>query len=106
MTPRHTDQDVGDLYCAIRDALARDAMERGWARRWLDFMRPAASRVRREALVADAYVTWKNERPLPEEREVLPLNHNATSMALAMVRAQRRGQHYAPPNVVNVKGDN
>lgn len=105
MTVRHSDQDVGELYCAIRDALARDAMERGWARRWLDFVRPEAARARREALVAAAYVAWKDARPLPEEREVQPLNHRATTLALDMVRAQRRGQHYAPARVISVRSN-
>jgi hypothetical protein len=99
---RHTDQDVAALYCAIRDVLAREEDERSLWRRIADAFRPRSRRAHRESLVAACYAEWQAKRPLPRLPEPEPLDHKATSMALSMVKAQRRGEHYATPKRVEV----
>jgi hypothetical protein len=102
VTPRFDDQDVAALYCTLRDAVAADG--RSWWNRWRDLWAPEAGVRRREALAAEVYRKWQEARPhTVDPADIKPLNHGATNMALAMVQAQRRGQHYAQARQVEVR---
>lgn len=62
MTPRHTDQDVAALYCAIRATL--EAEPRSLWARVLDLFAPGYAAQRRVERAAVAYATWQAARPV------------------------------------------
>ncbi len=85
MEPRHTDQDVAALYCAIRDAIA-SAPALTWRERLRDLFAPGRAARRRTALIAAVYAQWQEARPLPRIAAEAPLPMQGTVLAQMMVR--------------------
>lgn len=102
--PRHTDQDVAQLYVAMRDGvLALPTLS--WWQRLLDWWAPARAAARRLEAIEAAYREWQREHRPPREK-IAPLtadSSRALALGMHMIRSQRSGRDYAEHKSVEVR---